>query len=393
MAVAPTHARLAAFRAGGLDVEVHLWDIPYLVPFRIARPDPNEESSRTAFVHLTDRASGIEGWGEGCADPYYGDTPETIAAVAPLLLSVALPALSAALAAAGGAASESGYASARGLAGMAGRAADALAPMSDAMDIALGNHGAAKSAIEQALHDLLARSATTSLRRWLGGPETMGHTNLTIGIAPIDVMVERAAAATRYPSLKLKVGLGGEEELIRRVREVYHGPLRLDANCGWTLERALELLPLFERSNVELLEQPLRPGRIKNMAALAAATEIPVIADEDCIVYDNIEQLVGLVDGVNLKQVKIGGLGPSLRGFRKAESLGLRRMFGSMVETKLGIAGAAAVAGAAEFLDLDGPIGLIGDPFTGLELDDQCRWILDDNEPGSGVTFNPTARG
>jgi hypothetical protein len=245
----------------------------------------------------------------------------------------------------------------------------------------------------QALHDLLARSATTSLRRWLGGPETMGHTNLTIGIAPIDVMVERAAAATRYPSLKLKVGLGGEEELIRRVREVYHGPLRLDANCGWTLERALELLPLFERSNVELLEQPLRPGRIKNMAALAAATEIPVIADEDCIVYDDIEQLVGLVDGVNLKQVKIGGLGPSLRGFRKAESLGLRRMFGSMVETKLGIAGAAAVAGAAEFLDLDGPIGLIGDPFTGLELDDQCRWILDDSEPGSGVTFNPTARG
>ena len=83
MAVAPTHSRLATFSAGGLDVEVHLWDIPYLVPFRIARPDPNEESSRTAFVHITDRATGLEGWGEGCADPYYGDTPETIAAVAP----------------------------------------------------------------------------------------------------------------------------------------------------------------------------------------------------------------------------------------------------------------------------------------------------------------------
>ena len=51
MAVVPTHSRLAAFSAGGLGVEVHLWDIPYLVPFRIARPDPNEESSRTAFVH------------------------------------------------------------------------------------------------------------------------------------------------------------------------------------------------------------------------------------------------------------------------------------------------------------------------------------------------------
>ena len=143
---------------------------------------------------------------------------------------------------------------------------------------------------------------------------------------------------------------------------------------------------------MELLEQPLQPGRIENMATLAAATEIPVIADEDCIVYDDIERLVGLVDGVNLKQVKIGGLGPALRGFRKAESLGLRRMFGSMVETKLGTAGAAAVAGAAEFLDLDGPIGLVGDPFTGLDLDNECRWVLSDDRPGSGVTFAPGAK-
>ncbi len=389
MAVMPTNVLLTALSVGGLDIEVHCWDIPYLVPFRIARPDPNEESSRTALVHITDRATGLSGWGEGCADPYYGDTPETIAAVTPLLLSVALPALESALAEAGGATNGGGYAAARGLPGLVGRAADALAPMSDAMDVALGHHGAAKSAIEQALQDLLARSAGRSLRRWFGAPETIGSTNLTIGIAPIDTMVERAAAATKYPSLKLKVGLGGEEELIRRVREVYHGPLRLDANCGWSLARALELLPLFERSNVEFLEQPLRPGRIQNMATLAKATEIPVIADEDCIVYDDIEQLVGLVDGVNLKQVKIGGLGPSLRGFRRAESLGLRRMFGSMVETKLGTAGAAAVAGAAEFLDLDGPINLVGDPFTGLELDAQCRWVLDDERPGSGVTFSP----
>ena len=53
----------------------------------------------------------------------------------------------------------------------------------------------------------------------------------------------------------------------------------------------------------------------------------------------------------------------------------------------------AAVAGAAEFLDLDGPIGLIGDPFKGLDLDEECRWVLDDSQPGSGVTFAPAANG
>ena len=68
----------------------------------------------------------------------------------------------------------------------------------------------------------------------------------------------------------------------------------------------------------------------------------------------------------------------------KARELGFRTFLGCMEETSVGIAGSAAVASLADWLDLDGCLLLADDPFTGLELDDSCRWRLTD-APGLGV--------
>jgi L-alanine-DL-glutamate epimerase-like enolase superfamily enzyme len=222
-------------------------------------------------------------------------------------------------------------------------------------------------------------------------------TDFTLWIDAPERMAARAAAIQAgeigYSALKLKVGLGGEEELLRSVRDAYSGPLRLDANCGWTLQRAMELLPFMERYGVELVEQPFPAGRLGEVSALASATEIPIVADEDCVVFDDIERVAGTYDGVNLKVVKIGGLGPLLRGLRRAEGLGLRRMFGCMTETRLGIAGCAAISGATEFADLDGPIDLLNDPWEGLHLSREARWTHATSAIGSGVTIDPGVAG
>jgi L-alanine-DL-glutamate epimerase-like enolase superfamily enzyme len=362
-----------AFDTGALRVDLFRYPLRFEHAPVTAR-GADELGDETMFVRVRD-GSGAEGWGEGCPDTYYGEIPGTVAGALPHLARAAAPALERAVAAAGG------------LEGLVGRAADGLAPVSDAMDVALGGNGTAKAALESALHDLLARRAGRSLRDWLGAPRTLPPTDATLWIASPAEMAERAAAYAHHPAMKLKVGVGGEEEVLRRVRGAYGGPLRLDANCGWDLRRALELLPAMESAGVELIEQPFPAHRLGDMAALAAATEIPVIADEDCVVLADIERVAGHVDGVNLKVVKVGGIGPLLRGLRRAEELGLRRMFGCMTETLLGTAAAAAVAGPAEFLDLDGPLGSIGDPWEGLELGADCRWQLDDRRPGSGVAL------
>jgi L-alanine-DL-glutamate epimerase-like enolase superfamily enzyme len=69
----------------------------------------------------------------------------------------------------------------------------------------------------------------------------------------------------------------------------------------------------------------------------------------------------------------------------EARTLGFRTFLGCMEETSVGIAASAAVAELAEWVDLDGCLLLADDPFTGLELGDDCRWRPPVG-PGLGVT-------
>ena len=69
----------------------------------------------------------------------------------------------------------------------------------------------------------------------------------------------------------------------------------------------------------------------------------------------------------------------------RARELGFRTFLGCMEETSVGIAGSAVVASLADWVDLDGCLLLADDPFEGLELDADHRWILPDR-PGLGLS-------
>ena len=86
-----------------------------------------------------------------------------------------------------------------------------------------------------------------------------------------------------------------------------------------------------------------------------------------------------------MKLAKCGGIGPAKRMLERARELGFRTFLGCMEETSVGIAGSAAVASLAEWVDLDGCLLLADDPFEGLELDAEHRWILP-QRPGLGLT-------
>ena len=100
------------------------------------------------------------------------------------------------------------------------------------------------------------------------------------------------------------------------------------------------------------------------------------MADESAVVAADLDGLVGVVAGVNVKLAKVGGVGPAHRMIVRARELGFRIFLGCMEETSLGIAASAAVAGLVDWVDLDGNLLLADDPFTGLELDETSRWQL-----------------
>jgi len=328
-------------------------------PFRIARSDHGAgHAVTTVVVELRDdRHPGIVGLGEGYPDRFYGETSDTMAAVLPLLLAAT---------------------------GEPELSPSGLVTAGRAMAQAIAHHGAAKCAIDIALHDLAGKVLGLPVHRLLGLSATIPPTDFTLGIDAPAVVAERARRAGRFPALKIKVGGPDDVATLRAVREVFAGPIRIDANTGWSREDAIAILPDLERLGVELIEQPFPRHAIRDLAWLQQRSSLPIVADESAVTIDDLEGLVGVVAGVNVKLAKCGGVGPAARMLARARELGFRSFLGCMEETSVGIAASAAAASLAEWVDLDGNLLLADDPFTGLELDAACRWVLGD-EPGLGV--------
>ena len=329
-------------------------------PFHIAREDHDAgDSVTTVVVELRDdRFDGIVGVGEGYPDRYYGETPETMAADFPLLLAAV---------------------------GEMEPSEAGLMAVELAMEAAIRGHGAARCAVDIALHDLVGKVTGRSAHELRGLSADIPPTDFTIGIDEPSVVAQRAARAADFPALKIKCG--GPEDLatLEAVRAVFSGPIRIDANTGWVPEEAVDLLPDLERLGVELIEQPFPADRLDQLRWLQERSSLPIVADESCIFPADLDRLVGVVAGVNVKLAKCGGIGPAKRMLERARDLGFRTFLGCMEETSVGIAGSAVVASLADWVDLDGCLLLADDPFEGLDLDAEHRWRLTDR-PGLGLT-------
>jgi len=329
-------------------------------PFRIARTDHHTGAGVTTVIAelRDDRFPGVVGVGEGYPDRFYGETPATMAAVTPFLLeAVGEPELT----------------------------GSGLAAAAEAMASAIRWTGSARCAIDIALHDLAGKVRGEPVHRLTGLPSALPPTDFTIGIDEPAIVAERAARAAAFPALKIK--LGGPQDLatLQAVRGVFDGPIRVDANTGWTREDAERLLHELIALGVELIEQPFPARAYRDLAWLQERSAIPIVADESAVTIEDLDALVGVVGGVNVKLAKCGGIAPAKAMLERARELGFRTFLGCMEETQVGIAGSAVVASLADWVDLDGCLLLADDPFSGLELDAEHRWILTDR-PGLGLS-------
>jgi L-alanine-DL-glutamate epimerase-like enolase superfamily enzyme len=259
------------------------------------------------------------------------------------------------------------------------------------MSAAIGHHGAIKCAIDIALHDLAGKRLGLPVRELIALPGAIPPTDFTLGIDAPAAVAERARRAAGFPALKIKLGGPSDIETLEAVREVFAGPIRVDANTGWTVEVALALLPDLERLGVELIEQPFPARRLDQLRALQERSSLPIVADESAVTIEDLDALVGVVAGVNVKLAKCGGLGPARRMLERARELGFRTFLGCMEETSIGIAASAAVSPLAEWVDLDGCLLLADDPATGLEIGPDKRWRLADR-PGLGLELRADSR-
>ena len=334
--------------------------LPLRDPLRIARAEHGMgDSITTVVVELSDdRFPGLVGLGEGYPDRFYGETPETMAAVFPLLLEAL---------------------------GEVGASEAGLVAADYAMERAIRGHGGARCALDIALHDLIGKVVGQPVYALRGLSAVIPPTDFTVGIDEPAIVGQRAARAAHFPALKIKLGGPQDLETLEAVRAVFTGPIRVDANTGWEPEEAVAFIPELVRLGVELIEQPFPARRLDQLQWLQERSVLPIVADESCVLPEDLDGLVGVVAGVNVKLAKCGGIGPAKRMLERARQLGFSTFLGCMAETSVGIAGSAAVASLVDWVDLDGALLLADDPFQGLELGSDFRWILPTG-PGLGLT-------
>ncbi|HEX3328167.1 MAG TPA: dipeptide epimerase [Actinomycetota bacterium] len=315
-----------------LELETRVIESRLREPFSISSATWNVAESVFAIV----RRGELAGVGEVCTDPRY--TQDSAANITTTLENVSLDRL-------GGPFDLEGI--------------DDLLPV-----------GTARCALDIALHDLAAQEAGISVAELLGlGGRRLPATSVTIPISSVQHMQERAVEWKDHPIIKMKVGFDGDVDAVRAVREVFPGAIRIDANEGWDKHTAIEKLNELARFDIELCEQPVPAGHHNDLREVAAASPIPVFADEDVNTAADVWHLADVVDGVNLKLRKTGGIREALRAVHVARAVGLKPMLGCDLETGVGTTAQASIASLFDHVDVDGPIAMAEDPFPGVTYD------------------------
>jgi L-alanine-DL-glutamate epimerase-like enolase superfamily enzyme len=333
-------------------------------PFVIARGGASEW--RLIRVRLIDR-DGVEGWGEAAPNRYYGETTETALAALGKLGPVAERVLS--------------------------HDPFALEDLETEMNAALRLNGSVKSAISAAAHDLAGKRLGVPLYRLWGLDQAKAPlSSFTIGIPATEAeLVQRVEEAAAYPVLKVKLGSERDADIIRAVRRAAPAKiLRVDANAAWTAKHALRMIELLLDFDVEFVEQPLPAHDLEGLRFVRERSPLPIVADESCVVAADIPKLAGVVDGINIKLAKCGGLREALRMIATARSHGMSVMCGCMIESSLGITAAAHLSPLLDHADFDGAALLADDPYEGATI--EGGQIQIPSAPGLGVTVRSAAR-
>jgi len=224
----------------------------------------------------------------------------------------------------------------------------------------------ARNALDCALWDYQAKRAGKSIWELLSIIPKEPTTVFTVGMEAPAVMAERAAAAKKFPQLKIKLNAEDPIERLEAVRAARpDATLIIDVNQGWTLEALQEYLPACQKLDIAMIEQPLPRG--EDACLEGFKSPVPLGADESCLGLSEFDQAAQRYDVLNIKLDKCGGLTEGLALVRAAQAKEMKIMVGNMTGTSLSMAPSYVIAQFCQFVDIDGPLLLAHDIENGLE--------------------------
>lgn len=342
----------SATRGLGLTIEridASILELPYRIPMRTAS---NQFVGATGLLVTVTTEAGVEGHGYSDVFARTGETAETACAMvrqvlAPLVL---------------------------------GRDAARLPQIRAEVDRGLLGNPRAKSALDTALMDALARALGIPLYLLLGGrgSDSVGLVRMVGLGSPEEMATAAAAAAADGAGVKLKLGGTVNEDVARvaavrdRVGDACY--LKADANEAYDARGAVRLAHRLADLDVAVLEQPVPRSDLASLADVTRRSSIAIEADQSVRTVDDARRLIEhrIVDSINTGIARLGSIGAVRLVAEMCRVGGLRCTLSNTAGSVVGDAAAVHVAVSTPGLDDRCELefeAVLEDPFSGLRVE------------------------
>lgn len=287
------------------------------------------------LVRIED-SDGVVGWGEASSAPTMtGETPEGMMAAVKYMQ----PRLE-------------------------GLEVEDVASFGQTVDGFMYGNAAAKSALDMAVYDLEGKRCKVPVVELLGGAIRRQMPVLWM-LAANELKADTAAAermaAEGFVAYKVKFGSSTPEADLERAaaaRRVLGADAHIsgDANQGYSREQALRVARGAVAAGLTFIEQPVAYHDLDGMAAVAAATSVPIGTDEGVHSLEDIEKHHAhkAARGASLKTIKLGGLTAVMQAGRRMQALGMHvNLAGKIADSSVASAAIVHLGAALPQLDWD----------------------------------------
>jgi D-arabinonate dehydratase len=193
------------------------------------------------------------------------------------------------------------------------------------------------SGIDVTLWDIVGKVAKMPVYKLLGGYRDKAPTYAMTGYYKRSTKIEELLESRYihwvnegFNAIKMKVGLLGIDEDVRRVKVVRDAigdeiALLVDANGAWKAHQAIRFANKIERYNPYWLEEPVRADDLKGYAEVVRAIDIPVAGGENEYLRYGFRPLIEnkAIDIVQIDLLKSGGFTEFRRISAIASAFGL----------------------------------------------------------------------
>lgn len=230
-----------------------------------------------------------------------------------------------------------------------------------------------KAGVDIALHDLIGKASGRNIAElwgrtapddlllsWTLNPKTLDE------VEPL-IQKGREKGFQNF-NIKVAPDPAFDLELCRMVKQIApDGFLWGDANGGYDLTTAMQVIPKLADAGMAVLEQPLPANRLTGFRDLKKQGALPIILDEGVIAPSDLIEFIKLdcCDGVAMKPARCGGLVSAREQIEILQNAGLWFLGSGLTDPDVSLAASLILYGA---FGLKYPAALNGPQFLGASV-------------------------